>query len=880
MSAALRILAHGSAAGRRFVARLERRSSRVLDAATLRGAARIVRQVRRGGDAALLELARRLDGAVAGTAAELALGPPVAAAEAPHLPPGFAAALEEAIAAVERFHRPQVPASFALDDGPQGGARLEERVLPLGRVGIYVPGGRASYPSTAVMTVVPARLAGVREVVVATPPATYRASAALRYTLARLGVSEVWGMGGAHAVAALAYGTASVRRVDGIVGPGNAWVTAAKRLVAGDVAIDGLAGPTEVVIVADGDDARDDLAATLAADLLAQAEHDPSAAALLVTDRRPLARLVAAEVERQLAALPTAATARAALARFGAVLLVADFEEALALVERLAPEHLQLVGRRAEALAARVDAAGAVFVGAAAGEVLGDYVAGPSHVLPTCGSARFASALGVETFLRRAHRMSFTPAAAAARAGAAAVLADAEGLPAHAAAARMRLAGRAALGGAARLLPLGMTSGGARADVAAFVRPELRALPPYHLDQTPCRHKLDQNEVPWEPPRRLKRRVTEALLAAEWARYPDFHGDALRRALGALHGHPWQGVLVGNGSNELLGLALEALARPREPGANAFAPGGGDVLGAEPSFGLYPMFVTRAGGVPRFLPPRPDLRLPTAELLAEVERDPRRPLVLCSPNNPTGAAATPAEIEALLARLEAPLLLDNAYGELCRHDYRPLLARHPHLLLFRTFSKAWSLAGMRLGYLLAHPDLVAELIKVKLPYNVGHAAALAGRAALEEPQAAQRRVAVLRGRRPQWAAMLAAAGLEVFPSEANFLLVRCRPVDGGRGAGGGAGGGGGGEEKDQVGRNGGEESGLRREARRVRDGLAARGILVRDVGSYPGLAGCLRVSIGSGIALRATRAALAELATGEPPAQVLRSAQGDLGGMR
>jgi histidinol dehydrogenase len=817
VSGALRVLRLDSAAGRRALDRFERRAGRVLDAATLRGAARIVQQVRRGGDAALLELARRLDGAEATSAVGLALGPPRLEAEAPGLPAGFAAALEEAIAAVERFHRPQVPAGFVLEGG---GARLEERVLPLGRVGVYVPGGRASYPSTAVMTVVPARLARVREVVVATPPAAYRASAALRYTLARLGVTEVWGMGGAHAVAALAYGTASVRRVDAVVGPGNAWVTAAKRLVAGDVAIDGLAGPTEVVIVADGDgEPEADLAGTLAADLLAQAEHDPSAAAVLVTTSRALAERVAAEVERQLATLPTAATARAALAGFGAALLVEDFEEALALVERLAPEHLQLVGPRAEALAERVMAAGAVFVGVAAGEVLGDYMAGPSHVLPTCGSARFASALGVETFLRRAHVVRFTPAAAAARAGAAAILADAEGLPAHAVAARRRSESSS------------WTEGGPL-DLRTLVRPELRALPAYHLDQTPCRHKLDQNEVPWEPPRRLKRRVAEALLAADWARYPDFHADALRHALGDLHGHPWQGVLVGNGSNELLGLALEALARP-----------GGEVLGAEPSFGLYRMFVTRAGAVPRFLPPRPDLRLPIDELLAEVERDPRRPLLLCSPNNPTGAAATSEEVEALLARLEAPLLLDNAYGEFCRHEYRPLLARHPHLLLFRTFSKAWSLAGLRLGYLLGHPGLVAELIKVKLPYNLGHAAALAGGAALAERQAAARRVAVLLGRRPQWAAALAAAGLEVFPSEANFLLVRC-------GAGG--------------------------EARRIRDGLAARGILVRDVGSYPGLAGCLRVSVGSGAALRAVRTALTELAV--PPAQILRCAQDDVEG--
>jgi histidinol dehydrogenase len=486
----LRVVEADSRAGRRRIAELTGRAAAVLDARTVRQAARIVEQVRAGGDRALLRLARRLDGASARTVADLRLHvepadprqPLQSAAADPapgaakggggggELPAGFPEALERAIAAVERFHAPQARRGYrmASDDGVE----LEERMLPLRRVGIYVPGGRASYPSTVVMTVIPARLAGVAEIVVATPPGAFRGSAALRYALARLGVAEVWGLGGAQAVAALAYGTESVQRVDKIVGPGGAWVTAAKRLVGGDVGIDGLAGPTEVVIVADaGADP-----ALVAADLLAQAEHDPLAAAVLITPARSLARQVAAAVKSQLAALAkggaegdaggaagvsraaggagaagaaggaaggsgaaSADTARAALERFGAALLVGGWDEALELVERIAPEHLQLVGAGAEALADRVRSAGAVFLGAATPEVFGDYVAGPSHVLPTCGSARFASALGVEDFLRRSHLVRFSPAAAARWAEAAACLAAAEGLPAHAAAARRRL---------------------------------------------------------------------------------------------------------------------------------------------------------------------------------------------------------------------------------------------------------------------------------------------------------------------------------------------------------------------------------------------------------------------------------------------------------
>jgi histidinol dehydrogenase len=427
------ILSSDSRAGRRAIERLAGRGETVLDARTLSRAAKIVRDVRKQGDRALLDYARRLDGAESETVAGLALAPlPGDAADGAGLPAGFVEALERAIVAVERFHAPQARTGYRLEEE---GVELEERVTPLGRVGLYVPGGRAAYPSTVVMTVVPARVAGVREIAVATPPGSYGANPALRYTLARLGVTEVWGMGGAHAVAAFAYGTETIRRVDKIAGPGNAWVTAAKKLVVGDVGIDGLAGPSEVVIVADPD--AD--AAEVAADLLAQAEHDPQAAAVLITTDAKLAKRVSAEIDRQLADLATAETARAALETFGAALVVAGLEEALDLVERIAPEHLQLVGREAEVLALHVRNAGAIFIGASTPEVFGDYVAGPSHVLPTCGSARFASALGVEDFLRRSHVVRFSAVAAGHRAAAAAALADVEGLPAHAAAARRRL---------------------------------------------------------------------------------------------------------------------------------------------------------------------------------------------------------------------------------------------------------------------------------------------------------------------------------------------------------------------------------------------------------------------------------------------------------
>lgn len=432
---ALRVLDPDSRAGRELLARLDCRGRGGVAAEIRQAAAEIVERVRAGGDAALLEAVRRLDGFDVRSASSLRLdgGGDVTRSDADAVDSQVAEAIESARSAIEIFHRAQLhgPGVQRLE---RDGVSVEVRRLPIRRVGIYVPGGRFPYPSTVLMTAVPARLAGVEELVVATPPHACLESAALRYVLDQVGADEVWGMGGAHGIAALAYGTESIRAVDLIVGPGNAWVTAAKQLVAGDVGVDRDAGPSEVVIVA----ANGAPPSWIAADLLAQAEHDPLAVAVLVTDSRALARRAASEVDRQLSRLPTRETASSALEAHGAAFVTADLDAALALAERLAPEHLQLIGADAEARAAEVRNAGAVFVGASSPVVFGDYVAGPSHVLPTGGSARFASGLGIEDFVRRSHTVRFSGEAAKAWAGVAETLATAEGLAAHAAAAGRR----------------------------------------------------------------------------------------------------------------------------------------------------------------------------------------------------------------------------------------------------------------------------------------------------------------------------------------------------------------------------------------------------------------------------------------------------------
>ena len=432
---ALRVLAAGSFAGRERLELLGRRGRGGLAVEIRQTVAEIVDRVRAGGDAALLEAVRRFDGHDAPSAAALRLAGDRPRPAGDEIEPAVLDAIERARGAIEAYHR-------ALLRGPgvervdRDGVRIEERRIAIRRVGLYVPGGRFPYPSTVLMSAVPARLAGVEEIVVATPPRAYRDSPVLRHVLDLVGVDEVWGMGGAHGIAALAYGTESVRPVDLIAGPGNAWVAAAKQHVAGDVGVDRDAGPSEVVIVATAGAPPE----TVAADLLAQAEHDPLAVAVLVTDSTVLAGRVAAEVDRQLGGLSTAETASAALERHGAAFVAADLDEAVALAERIAPEHLQLIGDAAEDRADDFRNAGAVFVGASSPVVFGDYVAGPSHVLPTGGSARFASGLGTDDFLRRSHTVRFSARAAAAWADAAETLATTEGLFAHAAAARLRRA--------------------------------------------------------------------------------------------------------------------------------------------------------------------------------------------------------------------------------------------------------------------------------------------------------------------------------------------------------------------------------------------------------------------------------------------------------
>jgi histidinol dehydrogenase len=398
---------------------------------------RIVNAVRRGGDRALFALTRRLDG-VRLTRRSIVVPPEAMAACHAALPAGVRRDLELAARRIRAFHRRQRERSWLWRD--PSGARVGQAIRPLERVGVYVPGGRAVYPSTVLMTVIPARVAGVREVIAVSPGEPNPVVAAACHLA---GVDRLYRVGGAQAVAALAWGTESVPRVDKIVGPGSIWVATAKRLCYGQVDIDSIAGPSEVLIVADG--SAD--AGLVAADMLAQAEHDPLAAAVCVTTDRRLAARVAAALGEQLACLPRRAVAARALAAFGAVVVVRSLAEAVALANRLAPEHLELLVRRPGRWLPRITSAGAVFLGPWAPEAFGDYLAGPNHVLPTGGTARFASPLGVYDFVKRTSVIGAGPRTLRRLGPAVVRLARLEGLDAHGRAVERRLA---AMGGSGR----------------------------------------------------------------------------------------------------------------------------------------------------------------------------------------------------------------------------------------------------------------------------------------------------------------------------------------------------------------------------------------------------------------------------------------------
>jgi histidinol dehydrogenase len=386
--------------------------------------AAIIARVRAEGDKALIDLTATFDGLDLATTG-IKINPCEIADARGKVNDEQLAALELAHERILAHHKRQLPQDDCYTDA--SGVELGQRWTPVASAGLYVPGGTASYPSSVLMNAVPAKVAGVKRLIMVVPAPKGELNPLVLAAAELAGVDEIYRVGGAQAIAALAYGTETIKPVNKIVGPGNVYVAAAKRQVFGQVGIDMVAGPSEVVVIAD----RDNDPAWIAADLLAQAEHDAAAQSILITEDQDFAQAVTEAVDAQLSTLPREATARASWQDYGAVILVGSLDEAPSIADRLAPEHLEIAAKAADALAARINDAGAIFIGRYTPEVIGDYVAGTNHVLPTARSARFASGLGVLDFMKRTATLKLDAESLKMLGPAAMVLAEAEGLEAH-----------------------------------------------------------------------------------------------------------------------------------------------------------------------------------------------------------------------------------------------------------------------------------------------------------------------------------------------------------------------------------------------------------------------------------------------------------------
>ncbi len=697
-----------------------------LDAKVTASVATQLDDVRREGDAALVRFARDFDHVVL-EQLEVPRAQWQRALDA--LDPAVRAGLERAARNLERVAKASLPPPTEIEVEP--GVVVGRRADPFERVGVYAPGGKAAYPSSVLMGVVPARAAGVKDIIVCSPPGPSGLPSDVVLAAACLaGATRVFALGGAGAIGALAFGTASVPRVDRIVGPGNAWVAEAKRQVAGTVGIDSPAGPSEILVVADESATPE----AIARELLAQAEHDVDACVVALTLSESLAAQVIDALTRSLPTQPRHATIETALRTRAAVLSMASLDEAWPFVEAFAAEHLQLALKDAASFVPKVRNAGTIFVGHSASVAFGDYLTGANHVLPTAGAGRRFSGLSVLDFVRWQTWQTVTPQAAASMAGDVVALATSEGLPAHAAAA-------SALRGVSEPH---LTS-------SLRTRPTLRAIQRYLPTRPPCDLDLTDNTNLFGVPPSVT-----ALLAAPppsaITRYPSPYADALRLALARLTGTSAENIVTGCGSDDVLDATFRAFCEPQD--RVAFCP---------PTFSIVSSFA-RANG----LTPTP-VRL-EVDALAQSGA---RLIYLCAPNNPTGALLPEGFLEALLERTTAIVVLDEAYIEYAaRPSWSTAAPGLQRLLVVRTLSKAYGLAGLRVGYAVGAAELIEQVEKTRGPYKVGGLAERAAVAVLSDDVAwVQRGVDEVKQSRASFVQALSAKGFRPLPSEGNFVLV-------------------------------------------------------------------------------------------------------------
>ncbi len=751
--------------------------------------AAILADVKARGDAAVLECTARFDGLQAASVAALELGRDELRAAFDSIPAAQRSALQAAALRVRSYHERQLEAcarSWSYLDGD--GSLLGQKVTPLDRVGIYVPGGRAAYPSSVLMNAIPAQVAGVGEIIMTVPTPKGQKNLLVLAAAWLGGAHRVFTVGGAQAVAALAYGTATIPRVDKITGPGNAYVASAKKHVFGQVGIDMIAGPSEILVLADGSTPPD----WVAMDLFSQAEHDELAQSILLCPDAAYIQSVREAIERLLPGMPRQAVIRASLEGRGALIRTRSMEEACEISNRIAPEHLEISSKQPEAWEPLLRHAGAIFLGAFTSESLGDYCAGPNHVLPTSGTARFSSPLGVYDFVKRSSLIEVSERGAQVLGPIAVELAYGEGLQAHARAAELRLVDMPA--------PAAPTL---TQRIQRTIRQDVKSMHAYAIQDSRGLIKLDAMENPFRLSEALQRELGERLGRVAINRYPVQSTAEVVAALSKFVELPAGcRMILGNGSDELIDMLSVACD---VPDATLLAP--------LPGFVMYQMSAQLRGLKFVGVPLRPDFELDEAAMLAAIEAHRPALTYIAYPNNPTANLFDEGIVERIVAavgRQRGLVVFDEAYQPFSSRTWLPRLAQHEHVLVMRTLSK-FGLAGVRLGYLCGQAALIDEVDKVRPPYNVSVLNAEATLFALEHADEYARQAAVLRSERARVSAALAVLdGVTVFPSEANMILVRVP------------------------------------DSKQCFEGIQSRGVLVKHIaGLHPLLANCLRLTVGS-----------------------------------
>ena len=760
----------------------------------------ILERIRQGGDEALRAITTEIDGrcpeSLQVSEAELSEAEALVSDE-------LKAAIRQAASNISAFHKAQQ--TPAVDVHTMPGVHCRRRVLPIRRVGLYIPGGSAPLFSTILMLALPAQIAGCEEIILCTPcdRTTGKVNPVVLYTAQLCGVRTIYKLGGAQAIAAMAYGTESIRRVYKIFGPGNRYVTKAKQMVSAQgTAIDMPAGPSEVMIMAD-DSARPDF---VAADFLSQAEHGPDSQSMLVCRSQEFAEQVNAEIARQLALLPRADIATRSLAN-SRIVVFDDIDTMVAFANEYAAEHLIIAMDDAWAVAERITAAGSIFVGHYSPESAGDYASGTNHTLPTMGLATAYSGIGLDSFMHAITYQELTQEGLNSLSNTIIRMAEAEGLDSHANAVKVRVASDGSENTESSNYQFSINS----VEVATLgrvckqslpslnrnflnsqlnnVRPNIAALKPYSTAREEYKGTigiyLDANENPFDN---------------GYNRYPSTAlKEQVRSTIAQKKGVNPARLFLGNGSDEAIDLLFRIFCRP----------GIDNIVSIAPTYGMYSVCAAINDIECREVMLGEDFSLPVDALLSATDMQSKL-LFICSPNNPTANAFPREQIITLVSRFPGIVVVDEAYIDFSSvPSMVELIDQYPNLIVLQTLSKAYGLAGLRMGLAFAEERIIRLFEQVKYPYNIGADTLALAQRLLEVDITPQ--VQTLIAERKRVAAALAELPFveKVYPSDANFLLVKtARP-------------------------------------RELYDYLIARELIVRDRSRTPGCEGTLRITIGT-----------------------------------